>query len=150
MQLNQAGIELIKSHEGCKLKAYPDPATGGKPYTIGYGHTGPEVKPGLVWTQAQAEECFDNDVQHCASRVRNLVKIALTDNEFSALVCLAYNIGIANLAGSTLLKLVNEGLSNDAAIERVADEFLKWNKAAGKVMAGLTSRRQAEARLFTT
>lgn len=150
MQLNQAGIDLIKRFEGCKLKAYPDPATGGPPWTVGYGHTGVDVTPKTVWTQAKADEALTEDLARLCVHVQKLIKIALTDNEFSAIISLGYNIGAGNLAKSTLLKIVNEGLNDDDSIQAAANEFLRWNKASGKVMAGLTDRRHAEAALFVT
>lgn len=143
MKTNQAGVDLMHTFEGFKLKAYPDPGTGGKPWTIGYGHTGPEVVPGLVWTKAQCEAAFRKDLEKFEKGVANMVTSPLTSNQFSALVCLAYNIGIGNLSKSTLLKKVNLGDYAGAS-----KEFMKWNKAAGKVMAGLTRRRTAERALF--
>lgn len=148
MKLTKAGLELIKNFESCKLKAYPDPGTGASPFTIGYGHTGPEVVPNLKWTQEEADQTLEDDLAAVGAHIQRLVRIALTDNEFSALVSLAYNIGVGALAKSTLLKTVNQGLSSDSEIEAVCNEFLKWNKAGGKVMAGLTKRRMAEAALF--
>lgn len=148
MKLTQEGIDLIKSFEACRLKAYPDPATKGEPYTIGYGHTGREVVPNLVWTQGEADLTLQDDLHEVGYHLQRLIKITLTDNEFSAIICLVFNIGIGNFAKSTLLKLVNQGLSTDSEIEAVCNEFLKWNKAGGNVMAGLTRRRMAEAALF--
>jgi lysozyme len=145
MRLNQRGIDLIKSFEGCRLKAYPDPATGSDPWTIGWGHTGPEVHPGLTWTQKQADDCLTNDLEHFSQGVKALINIDLTDNEFSAIVSLAYNIGIGNLKHSTLLKLVNAG-----AMSQAAKEFYKWDMANGKVMAGLVRRRISERALFNS
>ena len=83
-------------------------------------------------------------VEDFAKRVRSLLKVTLNENQFSALVCLAYNIGIANLKNSTLLRIVNT-TPNDPSIRT---QFLRWNKASGKVLAGLTRRREAEANLY--
>jgi len=141
--MNQAGIDLIKSFEGLELKAYPDPGTGGDPWTIGYGHTGPEVKPGLVWTQEEADAALVKDLDKFVSGVTALLTSSVTPNQFSALVSFAYNCGLANLKSSTLLKKVNAG-----DIAGAANEFPRWNKAAGKVLAGLTRRREAEKALF--
>lgn len=141
MKLNQAGIDLIKHFEGCYLKAYPDPATNAEPITIGYGHTG-GVKLGEVYTPSQAEQVLIDDLSKVCVEVKNLLKVELTDNQFSALIALVFNIGGTNFRKSTLLKLVN--LKDPKA----AGEFEKWNKAAGKVMAGLTRRRLAERDLF--
>lgn len=142
--VGKSGLDLIKSFEGLELKAYPDPATGGDPWTIGYGHTGPEVKPGLVWTQAQANNAIADDVTHFADGVSKLIGAApTTDGQFDAMVSLAYNIGLGNFKESTLLRLHKEGDYAGAA-----GQFIRWNKAAGKVMAGLTRRREAEAKLY--
>lgn len=142
-RINQAGLELIKAAEGCEFTAYPDPGTGGDPWTIGYGHTGPEVKPGLTITQAIANAYLALDCAKFEKAVSGMVTIPVTDNQFSALVSFAYNVGPGNLKASTLLKKLN---AKD--IPGAADEFLKWNKAAGKVLAGLTKRREAERKLF--
>ena len=144
MIVSKRGLDLIKQFEGCVLKAYPDPATGGDPWTIGFGHTGPEVKKGLVWTQAQANNAIADDVSKFADGVLKLIGAALTtQGQFDAMVSLAYNIGLGNLKGSTLLRLHKAG---DYAGAKA--QFVRWNKAAGKVMTGLTRRREAEASLY--
>lgn len=143
-KVGRAGMDLIKSFEGLELKAYPDPATGGDPWTIGYGHTGPEVKRGLVWTEAQADAAFAADIARFAAGVAKLIGDALTKpGQFDAMVSLAYNIGLGNFGTSTLLKLHKAG---DPI--RAAGQFSVWNKAAGKAMTGLTRRRAAEAALY--
>jgi len=143
MKLNDNGINLIKSFESCRLHAYPDPATKGEPYTIGWGHTGKGVTKDSSWTQEQADAVFLHDLYVTCQGIYPLLKQDLTDNQFSAIVSLVYNIGIGNFKKSTLLKLLNLG-----AFENAAKEFLKWNKAAGKEMKGLTRRRLAEQMLF--
>ena len=135
--------DLIEHFEGCELKAYPDPATGGDPWTIGYGHTGPEVHPGMVITQAEADALLRQDAEKVAKQVAPMVHVPLSQQEFDALVCLVFNVGIGNFAKSTLLKKLNAGDYDGAA-----NELPKWNKAEGKVMAGLTRRREAERELF--
>jgi len=143
-KIDASGERLIKSFEGCKLLAYPDPATGGDPWTIGYGATGPGIHKGVVWSQAQADERFAADIAKFAAKVAALIGSApTTQGQFNALVSLAYNIGPGNLAGSTLLKL-HKGKDYAGA----ADQFGKWNKAAGRVMTGLTRRRAAEAKMY--
>lgn len=157
-EVNEAGIELIKTYEGCRLRAYPDPGTGGDPWTIGYGHTGPEVVPGLIWTQEEADARLVEDVERFCEAVDDALTVDVSDNEFAAMVCLTYNIGVGRVddpdtaenegrgfLGSTLLRLVNEGRMDEAA-----DQFLRWNKSGGRVMAGLTRRREAERALFLT
>lgn len=143
MKINQEGIDLIKRFEGCRLVSYPDPGTGGKPWTIGWGSTGYDVKEGLIWTQEQADSRLLSDLDILAVRMSKLISPALADNEFAALMSLAYNIGVGNFASSTLLKMINKG-----DVEEAAEEFVKWNKSAGKVMDGLTLRRKAEKVLY--
>ncbi len=139
-----ACIKLIKDFEGVRLSAYPDPATGGAPWTIGVGHTGPEVRKGLVWTMAQVDAALASDLVRFTLGVRALiVKATTTQHQFDALVSFAFNCGLANLRSSTLLKKHNAGDHAGAAVE-----FGKWNKANKKVMVGLTRRRSAEAALY--
>lgn len=145
--LNQATVDLIKSFEGWRAKAYPDPGTGGEPITIGYGHTTaagpPSVHLGMTITQALGETILRNDLKKTCATVAGAVKKPITDNQFGALVSLAFNIGAGNFLKSTLLKKVNAGDFAGATLQ-----FAVWNKAAGKVMPGLTKRRAAEAALF--
>lgn len=138
-KINAAGLQLIKSFEGCKTKAYLDAV--GIP-TIGYGHT-KGVKMGDIITQSQAEDLLKKDLSFFENNIEINVPIKLSDNEFSALVSLVYNIGINAFIKSTLLKLLKEG-----NVKGAADEFLKWNHAGGKVLKGLTARRMAERILF--
>lgn len=135
-------FDLIKSYEGCRLAAYPDPATGGAPWTIGYGHTA-GVKQGDTCTQEQADEWLADEVAKFAESVQEVVTAPLTQHQLDALVSLAYNIGMGNLKKSTLLKKLNK---EDVA--GASQEFLKWTKANGKVMAGLVNRRKSEKALF--
>jgi GH24 family phage-related lysozyme (muramidase) len=135
---------LIKSFEGFSLKAYPDPATGGDPWTVGWGSTGKDIKRGTVWTVAQAEERFAAHVAEFEAGVDKAIgDTPTTAAQFGAMVSLAYNIGLGNFRSSTLLK---KHIAGDYAA--AAGQFVKWNKAAGKVMAGLTRRREAEAKLY--
>ena len=147
--LNKASLDLIKSFEGLRLKAYVDPGTGNEPHTIGYGTTiykgVKKVRLGDVVTEAQAEEFLAWDVNKFAERVKALIKKPLTDNQFGALVSFAYNVGVGGLGGSTLLKKVNINPKDSS----IPSEFLKWNRSGGKIMAGLTRRRTAEAALYT-
>lgn len=142
MKTGAKGRELIKSFESLKLKAYPDPATGGKPWTIGWGHT-KGVKPGDQITQAQAEAFLSDDLAEFESAVNSAIKRRMTQNQFDAMVSLAFNIGGANFASSTLVKKFNAGDASGSA-----DEFLRWNRANGKEMKGLVRRRAAERELF--
>lgn len=142
-KINKEGVELIKSFEGLKLTAYPDPASGGDPWTIGYGTTGPHVKKGLKITESQAKDWLIEDINKFADGVEKLVTVRINENQKAALTSFAYNVGLGNLKSSTLLRLVNAGDFKGAQAQ-----FGRWNKAAGKVMPGLTRRRAAEAALF--
>lgn len=142
MTFNQDGLDLLKSFEGCELKAYKDIVGV---VTIGYGATGDGVYAGLEWTQEQAEERLASDLEKFCEGVTDMLNVEVTSNQFSALVCFAYNVGLAALYRSTLLKKLNAGKISEAA-----DQFLKWNKAGGQVVRGLTRRRTAERELFLT
>lgn len=146
-----AAAELIQQFEGCAKKrsdgyieAYPDPGTGGDPWTIGWGSTGPDIKRGTIWTQAQADARFAEHLAEFGEGVAKLIGGApTTQAQFDAMVSLAYNIGLGNFGGSTLLKLHKAGDFTGAQAQ-----FARWNKAAGKVMAGLSRRRAAEAAMY--
>jgi len=141
----QCAVDLVKSFEGCELLAYPDPGTGGAPWTIGYGCTGPNIFKGLTITQDDAEEWLVADLQKAGDTVLRFTgAVGLTDNQYGALISFVYNVGGGNFATSTLLTHVKAG-EFDAA----AGEFGKWNHAAGRVLPGLTARRAAEAELFS-
>ena len=147
MQTSDEGIALIKGFEGCRMTAYPDPGTGGSPWTIGYGWTlpvdGKPVRPGMTIDQATADRLLKTGLVSYENDVLKIVKVKLTQGQFDALVSLAYNIGSRALSTSTLLKKLNAG-----DIKGAADEFLRWNKAGGKALNGLTRRREAERALF--
>lgn len=149
MKTNKAGIDLIKEFEGCRLKAYPDPATGGEPWTIGYGLTTAagiiKVTPGLRITQEQADAYLVQSLVKYEEAVSKALKKAPTANQFAAMVSLCFNIGPGAFARSSVVRKFNAGDTAGAA-----NSFLLWNKAAGKVMAGLTRRREAEKKLFLT
>lgn len=164
-EINKAGVELVKSFEGIvdgdpatvNLDPYLDPIGI---WTIGWGHAiwqggdfvrGKENRkkaqslyPGGI-TLAQAEALLRADLLDTCRDVESVLKVKVIDNQFAALVSFAYNVGIGNLKKSTLLRLVNAGDFANAA-----NEFVKWNKAGGRVLAGLTRRREAEAKLFRT
>ena len=147
MKLNKAGIDLMHEFEGCSLTAYLCPANK---WTIGYGNTyyenGKPVQQGDKITQQEADDLFGLIAEDFAKRLRNLLRVIINENQFSALVSFAYNVGIANLNKSTLLKKVNANPIDPT----ITNEFLKWNKGGGKVLAGLTRRRNAEAKLYFT
>ena len=140
MEISQKGIDLIKQFEGCRLTVYRCPAGV---LTIGYGHTGADVKEGQTITQEQAEKFLRSDlVVHC-NNVSGLVKVPLNQNQFDALVSFEYNIGYGNFKSSTLLRLLNQGDYKGAA-----EQFKRWRYANGKVLSGLITRRQKEKDLF--
>lgn len=142
MRISANGIAVAHYFEQCRLVAYPDPGSkDGKPWTIGWGHTGPEVVKGLVWTQAQADAAFEKDLLKHEARVARLVTVPLTQGQYDALVLFDYNTGA--LHSSTLLKLLNAGDYAGAQAQ-----FKRWNKNDGKVMRGLIRRRAAEECLF--
>lgn len=143
MKISDAGLDLIKSFEGLKLIAYPDPATGADPWTIGYGSTR-GVHEHMTITKEEADRRLRIDVEASEKCVNACVAGTILQCQFDALVCFAFNVGCGALRGSTLLRKLNAGEDDHA----VADEFLRWNKAAGKIMSGLTRRRQAERELF--
>jgi lysozyme len=139
-RINKSGIDLIKQYEGLRLAAYLCP---GDVWTIGYGHTGPEVKKGLFVTAKRAEELLQEDLRRFEDGVCDLVEVEISDNAFSALVSFSFNVGLYNLKRSTMLRLINEG-----KVKEAADEFRKWTRANGKVLNGLVKRRESERTLF--
>ena len=148
MKLSDKGYELIKRFEGYSDRPYKCPAGIS---TIGYGNTyypnGTKVKiTDKAITKEYANEILAHTADEFAEDVLKLVKSKINVNQLNALTSFAYNVGVANLQKSTLLKLVNIN-PNDG---NIAKEFLKWNKAAGKVLNGLTNRRIAESALYFT
>lgn len=144
MKASKNGIAVMHYFESCELSAYPDPGSkDGKPWTIGWGHTGPEVVKGLRWTQGQADAVFVNDLAKFEAAVSAAVKVPLSQGQFDALVCFTYNLGGANLRSSTLLRKLNAKDYGGAEAE-----FARWVKNDGKTMRGLIRRRAAEAALF--
>jgi lysozyme len=141
---SRAALETIKRFEGCELTAYPDPGSGGDPWTIGWGATGPGIRKGVVWTQEQADTRLREDVERFAEGVAALIKSApTTQAQFDALTSFSYNVGLGALKESTLLRMHMDGDYSGAA-----GQFGRWNKASGQVLAGLTKRRTAEMRLY--
>lgn len=139
MNISARGLELIAEHEGLRLKAYRCPANV---WTIGYGHT-KDVRPGDTCTKQQALEYLREDCADAEAAVRVAVDVPLNQNQFDALVSFVFNVGAGAFRASTLLKLLNGG--NYGA---VSEQLLRWNKARGITLAGLTKRRMAEADLF--
>lgn len=139
MKISKNGLDLIKHFEGCELEAYKCPAGV---WTIGYGHIKTAVE-GMTITQHQADDMLIEEMNEYEGYINNSVLVDLTQNQFDAMVSWVYNLGNGNLNASTLLKVLNSG---DYA--GVPAQMMRWNKAGGKVLEGLTRRRQAEADLF--
>jgi lysozyme len=140
MNIGNKVIELIKHFEGCELEAYK--CAAGVP-TIGYGHI-KGVQIGDTITQEQAEQMLVEELNEYEGYINDMVTTPLSQNQFDALVSWVYNLGGGNLKASTLLKVLNSGDFNG-----VPAQLMRWNKAGGKVLEGLTRRRQAEADLFS-
>lgn len=144
MNTGANGIALMHYYEQCRLTAYPDPATGGAPWTIGWGDTGPDVKPGLTITQMEADIRFAKRLaREFEPGVSKLLTRTPAQFQYDAFVSLAYNIGLGNFSKSTALRKFNMG-----DLDAAAEAILSWNKAAGKVMKGLQRRRWAEHKVF--
>ncbi len=144
MKTSEEAIEqLIKYFEGVRLKAYPDPGSGGDPWTIGYGHTS-GVRKNDTCTLEQADRMLrDIDIPVAEAAVNRFVIHSITQNQFDALVSFVFNLGETKFRGSTLLGLLNQGNWKKAALE-----FNKWKYAGGKILKGLVLRRQAETDWF--
>ena len=137
-------VQAIAASEGCRLTAYPDPATGGVPWTIGYGET-EGVTEGMVWTHEQAVARLNLRVgQFLIGVVKRCPQLHLEPPErVAACVCLAYNIGLGSFWASSV-----RSMTQRREYVTAADRFLLWNKAAGRVMRGLTLRRQRERLMY--
>ena len=145
MKTSKAGIDLINSFESLRLKAYPDPGSkDGKPVTIGWGSTGPDITLSTVWTKEQSDARFAKDLARFEIGVSKSVSVNLKQHQFDALVSFAYNVGLGNFLSSTLLKMLNEGYTKNASLQ-----FGKWIFNDKKVMNGLVRRREAERKLFS-
>jgi lysozyme len=140
--ISERGLAIIREFEGLRLHAYPDPASGGEPYTLGYGHT-LDVDPGDNCTLEEAEQWLLDDCADAEVAVLRHVRVPLSQGQLDALISFVFNLGAGNFAKSTLLRKLNAGDYVGAW-----QEFPRWNKAAGKVMPGLSRRRAAEAKLF--
>jgi len=139
-------LNTIQQFEGLKLKAYKDSVGI---WTIGFGNifnldTGKPIKQGDVITQETADRWLKIEVDNLQAKMRKVITVPLNDNQWSALTSLVYNIGFGAFKRSTLLRLLNAGASK----EEVAKQFLRWNRAGGKEIQGLTNRRKAEYNLF--
>lgn len=138
--INADGLNLIKHFESLELNAYQDSVGI---WTIGWGHTGIDVKEGKTITEEEADTLLKDDLSRFVKAVNSLVSIDLNENQFAALVSFSFNLGIGNLQSSTLLKLLN---SNDSF--NASKEFIKWSNAGGTRLKGLVRRRLSERNLF--
>jgi lysozyme len=145
LKTNKDGINLLHHFESCRLTAYLCPA---RVWTIGWGNTryenGQPVKQGDVITQQRADQLFLNILKTFEEGVIRVVRLPLNENQFSALVSFAYNIGLGNFGTSTVLRLININPYDP----QIRTQFMRWNRAGGREMAGLTRRREAEANLY--
>lgn len=147
MNVTRSAVNLVKEFEGFRAKAYRDPVGI---WTIGYGTTaaagvGIEPQAGMTITEAEAEEYLHAALDKFAAQIAPSITAPINDNQFGAFVSLAYNIGPGAFKKSSALRLFNEG-----QVKKAADAILLWNKAGGKVLKGLTRRREAERALFLT
>ena len=142
MRTSDKGLLEIVQHEGVKLSAYPDPASGGAPWTIGVGHTR-GVLPGTTCTYDQAMAWLRQDVVWAENAINRLVHVPLDQNQFDALVDFVFNVGEGQFEHSTLLRLLNNG-----DYEGADEQFQYWVYASGRVMPGLVARRHDEAITF--
>lgn len=140
LRINDAGLQIIKESEGLRLEAYN---LGGQ-WLIGYGHAR-TARSGMKITEAQAEQLLREDVRDAENGVRRLVVVPVNENQFSAMVSLAYNLGVGGFGRSTVLENLNKG-----NYSRAGDAFLNHNTAGGKVNEHLTHRREMERDLFNT
>ena len=142
MKTSLGGIALLQEFEGCVLHAYPDPATGAEPWTIGYGHT-KGVKPGDTCTREQALAWLHEDVDWAEAAVRANVKVPLEQHQFDALVSFTFNVGAGAFGASTMLKLINA-----KNMPAAAQQFGRWINGPSGPMPGLVRRRGAERAMF--
>jgi len=141
-KVSPAGRALVEDFEKCRLVAYKP--TPNDVWTIGIGHT-EGVRAGQVITQEQAIELLIEDMEWVEECVNKYVRVPINQNQFDALACFVFNVGCGAFKGSTLLKKLN-----NKDYEGAANQFIRWNKQAGEVLAGLTRRRFAEAKLFNS
>lgn len=140
-------ISLIKSFEGCSLQAYPDPGTGGAPWTIGYGAcfiNNRPVHPKETISLEKAEQLLIEEVRDIERDIKGFITVPLSQNQYDSIISFVYNCGVYAFKESTLLKLLNQ-----KEYHKAANEFLRWVKGGnGHPLPGLIRRRQAEKKLF--
>lgn len=141
-RINAAGLAHVKKWEGCKLETYRCSANK---CTIGYGHTGNDVVPGMTITQDQADALLLQDLAKAEKAVADLVKVPLSGNQHAVLCSFVFNVGVGNFKGSTLLRLLNARDYGGAG-----EQLMRWVHAGSAIVAGLQRRRQAERDLWFT
>ena len=141
MKISNKGIALIKEFEGCRLQSYRCSAGV---WTIGYGHTGKDIKEGMTITQQEADDWLIVDCNRVLQMLRDTLRVPIRQNQLDALVSLGFNIGTEALRKSTLMSLVNRNPDD----MNIPEQFDRWVYAGGKVMNGLVRRRKAEGRLY--
>lgn len=142
MKISANGKALIRESEGLRLKAYADPATGGKPWGIGYGHVR-GVMPGQTCTKLDAERWLEEDIAVAEAAIRRLVKVPLRQHEYDALIDFVFNLGETRFSSSTLLQRLNGGDKSGAG-----DEFQRWVYADHKILRGLVTRSRRRTALW--
>lgn len=145
MKINQAGTDLIKSFEGLRLVAYKDSVGV---ITVGYGATGVGINENTVWTKNQADDRLATDLckfESGVQRILDSIGVSIDSNQFSALVCFSYNLGLTTLSNSSIIR----NIDNDN-MEAAAECFLKYVYAGKQKLQGLVNRRTAEMNLFNT
>lgn len=156
MHTSSIGVDLIKRFESCKLVAYPDPKTGGAPWTVGWGATGPDIKQGTVWSREQADDRLMQDIAEREGLVNGAVKVPMTQGQFDAMVSIVFNVGAGSKTKDGIIRLKDGRPStllrklNAADYDGCADEFLRWVSPGSSVENGLRRRRICERTLFLT
>jgi lysozyme len=156
MKTSEQGIALIKNFESCKLKAYPDPKTGGVPFTIGWGAVGPDIGPDTVWTQDQADDRLIKDIEAREAIINQYVTAPLTQGMFDAMVSILMNVGFGSATRNGIIRLKSGEPStllaklNAGDYEGAANEFGRWISPGSPVERGLKRRRAAEVKMFNS
>lgn len=146
MKMSNEGRKVTKYFESLKLRAYPDPATGGKPWTIGYGHTGPDVYPGLAISQTRAEQLLDADLAKAEAEV-NKYGHNLTQGQFDCLVDMVFNMGSGFIRPDNINGDFDDFVASGNKVE-MRKRIPQFRMAKGKVMKGLVRRRAANLALW--
>jgi lysozyme len=154
VKTSSIGLDLIKHFESCKLAAYPDPKTGGAPWTVGWGATGSGIGPGTVWTQEQADARLLEDVGQRETMVNNAVTVPLTQGQFDAVVSIVFNVGAGSKYKDGIIRLKSGQPStllrmlNARDYDGCAEQFMRWVSPGSNVENGLRRRRTAERARF--